>query len=156
MGQSPNIEFARSEFLQGRFSEAERACRQILAGDGNNYPPAYLLGLIARQRGELELAAKFFTRAIAINPSQPDIRNELGRVCIELERLDEALEHFEAAMVRPRFRASGITRRDESRTGEIPTRESRIDSVALCDLRPPPVGPQGYDYQKPTNLELAP
>ena len=25
-----------------------------------------------------------------------------------------------------------------------------------ADLRSPPVGPQGYDYQKPTNLELAP
>lgn len=99
MRPSPNIEFARSEFVQGRLAEAERVCRQILAGDRNNCSAVYLLGLIASRRGKFNLAVTFLDRAIAIDPGQPEIHNELARVYVELGRLDEAAEHFESALV---------------------------------------------------------
>jgi len=52
----------------GRLADAEAAYRQALDLDGNHADANHLLGLIARQKGNLDSALQLFSKAIQINP----------------------------------------------------------------------------------------
>jgi curved DNA-binding protein CbpA len=55
-------------FSRGQFEEAEKLARRILLADDHQPIPYAVLGDIARQRGELNLAAKMYSYAIQMDP----------------------------------------------------------------------------------------
>lgn len=82
----------------GRLTEAERIYREILAGVPD-HPGAWgLLGAIAHQTGQNELAVKYIERAIELNGTIAEFHNNLGEACRALNRLDEAGASYERAL----------------------------------------------------------
>jgi tetratricopeptide (TPR) repeat protein len=57
----------------------------------------YQLGLVYRQRRNLEEARRRFEAAIAIDPHAADAHHELGRIALEQERFGDAVAHLRTA-----------------------------------------------------------
>jgi Tfp pilus assembly protein PilF len=52
------------------------------------------LGLIYKQRQQIDLALKYFNEAVTIDPQEPDANYELGKIARQNNDLQKALEHF--------------------------------------------------------------
>ena len=74
----------------GRFAQAERIGRDVLALDPDNADAWHLLGVIAHQIGEIGAAADLIGQALRIQPSNPGLLNDLGNALADLGRLEEA------------------------------------------------------------------
>ncbi len=92
------LDKARAQHLAGRLAEAESTYRWILSVAAENDVALHALGLIARQKGKLDLAAKLLQRAVTSNPAQPRYLCDLGLVQIGRGKLDEAGAQLEAAL----------------------------------------------------------
>ena len=77
-------------FDLGRFDDAERLYREILAKDGNHAGALHLLGVLAYQVGKAEIAAALIGKAVAIDKAQPAYFYNLGLALQALGRLREA------------------------------------------------------------------
>jgi tetratricopeptide (TPR) repeat protein len=60
----------------------------------------YQLGLIHQQRGQDDLAAERFRKAIEIDPTEVDAHYQLGRLARKQGRLPDAIAHFERVVAR--------------------------------------------------------
>jgi predicted O-linked N-acetylglucosamine transferase (SPINDLY family)/glycosyltransferase involved in cell wall biosynthesis len=98
-GRSPGtFELAFQHHRAGRLAEAERLCRQILAGDPHHGDTLHLLGLIAHQTGLHAAAADLIGRAILRDERVPAYHNNLGLVFQAQGKLDEAAACCERAL----------------------------------------------------------
>jgi predicted O-linked N-acetylglucosamine transferase (SPINDLY family) len=82
----------------GRLAEAERSYREVLRREPEHADSLHLLGVIALQAGNLEIALALVQRAAALRPDAAVCRNNLGQVLERLERYDEAARCYEAAI----------------------------------------------------------
>ncbi len=82
----------------GRLAEAERGYRAILQLEPEHADSLHLLGVIALQAGNLEVALALVERAAALRPDAAVCRNNLGQVLERLERYAEAARCYEAAI----------------------------------------------------------
>jgi len=99
-----NIKTAVRYHQAGQFQQAESLYNQILQEDPGHADALHLLGVIARQRGEYDLAVELITKAIAKNSSVFIYHNNLGNAFKDLGRLDDAVECYEKALrLRPNF-----------------------------------------------------
>ena len=71
----------------GRPGDAERLCRQILAGDPRHADSLFLLGVMACQAGRPERGAALIGKAIAIEPEAASYHYNLGNALAELGRI---------------------------------------------------------------------
>ncbi len=83
---------------EGKPDEAERLCRQVLAKHPNHADSWHLLGVVLRERGAQEEALPALERAHAINPQEPTILVNRGRVLQDLQQLEPASAAFRAAL----------------------------------------------------------
>ncbi len=74
----------------GRLSDAEQMYRQILAVQPHQPDALHLLGVVALQNGQSELAVDYIARAIGIQGSQAVYHHHLGRAYQALGRHDDA------------------------------------------------------------------
>lgn len=88
-GQNPSDAFAL--YRSGNFAAAERAACSGLAG-GDNPQLLHLAGVLACRRGDLELGAERFDRALSLEPRNVEIRIALVRALIDLGRGPAALD----------------------------------------------------------------
>ncbi|WP_043997093.1 tetratricopeptide repeat protein, partial [Microcystis aeruginosa] len=65
------LEFAVSEHRNGNLFEAEQAYRTIIKSCPEHAEALHLLGIIAYQRGYLEIAIDLIDKAIKIKPNSP-------------------------------------------------------------------------------------
>jgi tetratricopeptide (TPR) repeat protein len=98
------LQEALGHYGQNRLHEAELLCRRILETDPA-YPDAlHLLGLIAAQVGQHEIAADFIVRAIRQAPAFAPYHSNLGHILRMLGKLDEALAACrEAVRLQPEY-----------------------------------------------------
>lgn len=82
----------------GQRVEAEALCRQVLQRVPNHSEALYLLGVMAFQAGEHEVAAEFISRSSAADPSNPVYYNYLGNICNKLGNLDQAITRYQKAL----------------------------------------------------------
>src|SRR5262249_33908977 len=75
----------------GQLEAAQRIWEQILAAEPNLADALHLLGVIASQGGNNQLAAGYIRRAIEQNGGDPAFHSNLGAVLKELGQLDEAM-----------------------------------------------------------------
>lgn len=80
----------------GRFADAEAIYRQVLQVAPDHADALHLLGLIAYQTGNSNLAIELITKAIAANPSSAMYCN-IGNALQALGRFDEAIRSFRTA-----------------------------------------------------------
>jgi tetratricopeptide (TPR) repeat protein len=82
----------------GRYAEAERIYRSILAVDPRQPDALHLLGLAAHQQGRAEEAVQWIGWAIAVHPRAGAFHNNLGNALVSLGRLAEAIGAYEEAL----------------------------------------------------------
>ncbi len=95
---SKAILVARKYQEAGQFSEAEAIYAQILQVQPNNPQVLNLLGLMAHQLGDNQLAVDLLGTAIGIDPSVPSFHNNLGNAFEAMGRLEEAAESYANAL----------------------------------------------------------
>ena len=90
--------------MAGRLPESESIYQQILQADPNQPDALHLLGVIAHQLGNNDIAVDFITKALAIKPEYAEAHNNLGNALQNLGRLDEAVaSYYSALAIRPDF-----------------------------------------------------
>ncbi len=78
--------------------QAEKLYRQVLERDAYHADALYLLGMIARQRGEFERAIELLRQAMRIAPRTGRFHHELATALFESGRLDEATDVLHQAL----------------------------------------------------------
>jgi tetratricopeptide (TPR) repeat protein len=100
--QSLTVEQAYSLAIQqqqnGNLPQAESLLRQVLQHQPRHAPALHLLGVIAHQSNQTELAIKLIGDAIAINPIEALFHSNRGEMCRTLGRLDGAIDHGRQAV----------------------------------------------------------
>ena len=82
----------------GRLQDAERLYHQILTVNSRHSDALHLLGVIALQTGQTELAADRIGKAIAINPNIAAYHSNRGAALSERGQLDEAVASYRRAI----------------------------------------------------------
>ncbi len=82
----------------GNLAEAEQIYRKVLEADPNSAGAWHLLGVIAHQVGQQQVALEYITRAIELLPTDPGFHSNLGEVFRSLERRDEAILCYQKAI----------------------------------------------------------
>jgi tetratricopeptide (TPR) repeat protein len=82
----------------GQWHQAEQLYRQILQTDPNQFDALHLLGLLAHQRGQHDVAVDHLTRARQLLPGCADLHYNLGLVLTALGRKDEAVTSYQEAL----------------------------------------------------------
>jgi tetratricopeptide (TPR) repeat protein len=88
------IQRALSLHHAGQVDAAERDYREILERDPGNAIATHYMGLVAWQRGDLQLAERQMRAGIAGNATVPDFHNNLGLLLRDTRRLEEAIACF--------------------------------------------------------------
>jgi len=84
--------------LDNRVERAGELCRELLGTAPDNVELLTLSGALARQRGELDSALGFFSRAAAVTPSLAQLQNNLGVVLEDLGRHQDAVGRYREAL----------------------------------------------------------
>ena len=74
----------------GQYAEAEQLYLTILQTQPNHGRTLYLLGLAAHQQGNVDAAAQWYQRAIAVEPANVDAHNNLGVLMQQTGQLERA------------------------------------------------------------------
>jgi protein O-GlcNAc transferase len=84
--------------MAGRLNDAERLYRQVLAVNPRHADSLHLLGMIAYQTGQHQIAADKIRKAIAINGGVALYHCNLGNVLIAQGKLDESADCYRTAI----------------------------------------------------------
>jgi len=90
---SKGLEFHQLNALE----DAARCYQNALEMHGSFFDPQYLLGVIAAQQGELELAIALITKALDIKPDEGAFNNR-GLALHQLGQYENALKDFDSAI----------------------------------------------------------
>ena len=80
---------------QGKISEAETAWRSILAARPNNAEAFAHLGFLEARQEHYKQAVPLYRKALALDPSMPGLRLNLGLALFKGGELNEAIQIFE-------------------------------------------------------------
>lgn len=93
----PLIQAASNQHENGDIAKKEGIFRQILAEDPNNAKALQVLGVIAQQRGDDNLAIALLTQAVSISPN-PAAYNSLGIIHRRKNEIHAAESYFRKAL----------------------------------------------------------
>jgi protein O-GlcNAc transferase len=82
----------------GRLSEAESLYRQILQEDSGHADALHMLGVLAHQTGQQQLAVEMISRAIAQNGQMPAFHNNLGNAYAAAGKWQDAETSYRRAL----------------------------------------------------------
>ena len=74
----------------GRLEAAEALYLEALQREPGHPDGLHLLGVLMAQRGQHQRAAELIGQAVQVRPGEAMFHNNLGNVCVDLNRLDEA------------------------------------------------------------------
>ena len=98
-------------YQQGRLSEAERLCEELIKLQPNHFDALHLLGVIACKTGRAEQAVRLLTKAANIEPAIADVHNNLGAALKDLKRFEDALKSYDRAIqLNPQYFEAHINR----------------------------------------------
>ncbi|MEB3767064.1 type IV pilus biogenesis/stability protein PilW [Acinetobacter sp. MD2] len=90
-----------AEYLRnGELDAAKRALDEVFEQDSRNVQANMLMGILLQQEGSPENVAKadsYFKRALALDPTDAQTRNNYGRYLFQLGRYNDALEQLRIA-----------------------------------------------------------
>ncbi|HEV7813513.1 MAG TPA: tetratricopeptide repeat protein, partial [Janthinobacterium sp.] len=106
---------------QGQLAAAETEYRAVLRMQPQQFDATHLLGVIARQRGEFQLAADWIGKAIAIDAGHAIAHGNLGTALQALGRSEAALASHERALaLKPDYAMAWYNRGNALRSLERP------------------------------------
>src|SRR5436305_6610239 len=97
MSDLESIEVAIGHHQAGRFGEAQRIYREILAADPNCVSAWNLLGVMATQLGQHQVAIQCLGNALRLKPNSAQIHYNIGTALQGLGKLDEAIASYRRA-----------------------------------------------------------
>lgn len=100
-----HTELAANYFEVGNVGVALEEVKQALSADSGYGPAHNVAGLVYAQLKEDRLAEESFERALAINPSDPDARNNYGMFLCQRKQEKEAIRQFLLAVRNPLYPA---------------------------------------------------
>jgi tetratricopeptide (TPR) repeat protein len=92
------VEMAGTLYSQGKYAQAEKVCRQLLAARPNNPDAHNILGVSLNALGRADEGIEQLRKAIEVAPASASIHANLGEVLRQLGRRDEAAEALEEAI----------------------------------------------------------
>src|SRR5256885_39908 len=92
------LQLAIQHHHAGRLNDAETIYRQVLTEDPKNPEAMRLLGVVAMQVGQHDVALNLITQAIELNQTAAEYRLNLGRVYREMNRLEDAIAAYRDAL----------------------------------------------------------
>jgi tetratricopeptide (TPR) repeat protein len=92
------LKTAVAAYEDGRFVEAERLCRSILAAKPDFFDGLQLLASLQTRLNCWNDALTSYDRALAVRPDDAVVFNHRGVILHRLKRSDEALASFEKAI----------------------------------------------------------
>lgn len=92
------IQIALEHHRAGRLAEAEAIYRQVLQVQPDYADALHLLGVLAYQAQQYELAERSIARAIALSPGVASYHSNLANALSAAGRLDEAVAHYRQAL----------------------------------------------------------
>ena len=96
--QAPSLSLALQYHQSGQLDAAAEIYREVLADEPQNADARHLLGLVALQSGNYELAADQILRAIRLKSGVAVFHSNLGVAYQSLKKLDEAIACFRRAI----------------------------------------------------------
>lgn len=98
-----HTELASAYFERGSMGVALEELRIAIAADPN-YAPAYnVFGLVHMDLRENDVAQRYFERALALSPNDPDINNNYGWFLCRSGRQEQSIAYFLAALKNPLY-----------------------------------------------------
>jgi predicted O-linked N-acetylglucosamine transferase (SPINDLY family) len=85
------FDLALQHQLAGRLAEAEEFYRKVLAQKADHLDAMHLLGVVALQMGQFDVAVSRIRAAIAVRPDWPEALNNLGIALNEIGQHDQAV-----------------------------------------------------------------
>jgi tetratricopeptide (TPR) repeat protein len=85
---------ARLEDREGRLNEALKIYQQAAAAHPQNAKALNDLGLCYARSGQLPASAKTLDQAVRLQPKKALYRNNIAKVLVEIDRVDEAVGHL--------------------------------------------------------------
>ncbi|MHB8666096.1 MAG: type IV pilus biogenesis/stability protein PilW [Burkholderiales bacterium] len=99
-----HTELASAYFGRGNMGVALEELRVATAADPN-YAPAYnVYGLVHMDLHENDVAQRYFERALALSPNDPDINNNYGWFLCRTGHEDQSIGYFLAALKNPLYK----------------------------------------------------
>ncbi len=95
---SISIHAALEHHQAGRMPQAKAIYQQILQAEPNHPEALHLLGVIAHQEGNYEIAVELISKAISVISSSPMSHLNLGLALQAQGKLDEAIESYQKAL----------------------------------------------------------
>lgn len=92
------FELAVRHHQAGELAEAEGIYREILAQEPTHAGAVHHLGLIALQRGDVDVAIELIAKAIALQPQYAEAHCNLGNALRGAGKLDEAAAAYREAI----------------------------------------------------------
>ena len=77
---------------------AHRYASRAAAIDDTDYWPPWLLGAIAKERGDLDESWRYYQRALEMNPDAAQLHSNVAETLVCMGRYDEALMHGELGL----------------------------------------------------------
>lgn len=91
---SASLAQARASFRKGRLDLAERGCRSILLQNPDDVDALHLLGLVHASRSDWKNSLPLLERALRLHPGNAVAWNDFGKVLLNLNQIDAALDSF--------------------------------------------------------------
>ncbi len=88
---------ALQHFKKGRLRQAEDVCQRLLQKQ-KSAGPLLILGWIAHQKRDLDVAVERYQEYLGLKPKDAEARYTLGLALEELERTDLAIEHYKKSI----------------------------------------------------------
>jgi type IV pilus assembly protein PilF len=99
-----HTELAAAYYGRGNMGVALEELRNAVAADPN-YAPAYnVFGLVHMDLHENDVAQRYFDRALALSPNDPDINNNYGWFLCRTGREEKSIAYFMAALKNPLYK----------------------------------------------------
>jgi predicted O-linked N-acetylglucosamine transferase (SPINDLY family) len=92
------IQDAQTAFAEGRLSDSEDICREILAKDERCAGAWHLMGKMAALQGDIETASEFASVACDLDPQNADFMRELAEVFLRKKELEPAEKEVRRAL----------------------------------------------------------
>ncbi len=106
---SISIHAALEHHQAGRMPQAKAIYQQILQAEPNHPEALHLLGVIAHQEGNYEIAVELISKAISVISSSPMSHLNLGLALQAQGKLDEAIESYQKALsIKPDYAEAHI------------------------------------------------
>ncbi|HWW99201.1 tetratricopeptide repeat protein [Collimonas sp.] len=106
--QEEKFRAAVAAHMDKQYAQAEQDYLAILATDGRSVPALMHYGILLAQTGRAAEAYEKLSAALKITPNDVALMNNLGRLLLDMEQLDQAETMFRKAMARDRNNALSL------------------------------------------------